>query len=76
MYLLSELVNDAGADGGAATADDPGPGEVLLGDGRVHGQHHHQGRHQGQEVRLESAQAKNKVVTIVQRLRIGETTLR
>lgn len=62
VYLLPELVNDAGADGGATAANDPGPGEVLPGDGRVHGQHHHQGRHQGQVSWLERAQAENKIV--------------
>ena len=72
MYFLPELVNDAGADGGAATADDPGPGEVLPGDGRVHGQHHHQGRHQGQVSWLVSAQADNKIVSeTMQRLKKG-----
>ena len=44
VYFLPKLVEDAAADGGAAAADDPGAGEMLLGDGRVHGQHHHQGR--------------------------------
>ena len=65
VYFLPKLVEDAAADGGAAAADDPGAGEMLLGDGRVHGQHHHKARNQGQVGRLVSAQAENKIVKIL-----------
>ena len=65
VYLLPKLVEDAAADGGATAADDPGAGEMILGDGRVHGQHHYQGRNQGQICRLVSGQAENKIVTML-----------
>ena len=57
MYLLPKLVDDAAADGGAAAADDPGPGELGRADLGAHGQHRHQRRHQGQVGRLEAGQA-------------------
>ena len=41
VCLPPELVEDAGADGGAPAADDPRPGEVSRGDQGAHGQHHH-----------------------------------